>query len=59
MLDFSALDRPLLFDSDFSLLDGCSSKNAILLSPHPIDREQEYHLFGNQHPGRLLPILWN
>ena len=36
MLDFSALDhRPFLFDSDLSLLEGCSLKNVIL----PASRE--------------------
>ena len=51
VLDFSALDhRAFLFDSDLSLLDGCSLKNAILLSPHPTDREQGYHPCANQHP---------
>ena len=31
----------------------------ILLSPHPIDREQEHHPFANQHPKKWIPILWN
>ena len=31
--------RPSRFDSDLSLLDGCSLKDATLLSPRPIDRE--------------------
>ena len=44
MLDFSTLDhKTFIFNNDLSLLDGCSLKNAILLSPHPIDREQGFH----------------
>ena len=31
---------------------GCSLKNVILLSPHPTDREQDYHPFANKHPER-------
>ena len=34
----------------FSLLDGCFSKNAILLSPLPIDQDQECCPFANQLP---------
>ena len=44
MLDFSTLDhKTFIFENDLSLLDGCSLKNAIPLSPDPIDREQGFH----------------
>ena len=42
------------FVSSFLLPDGLvirySSMNVILLSPHPTEREQEFHPFANQHP---------
>ena len=57
VLDFSALDhRPFSF-RQWSLIDGCSLKNVKLKSPHPIDREQEYHQFANWHPKKQLQIL--
>ena len=60
VLDFSALDqRPLLFDSDLSLLDRCSLKKATLLSPHPTDRERDNPSMRNLHPKRQRPIPLN
>ena len=58
VLDFSALDhRPFLFDSDLSLLDGCSfeDRNTSFTTSHK--SRGGIPTIRNQHPKKQLPTL--